>query len=242
VALTYLTITALGTLIGENGTDEKLTSNESPIAVLLSPQRRRQLALQIEAARSSVIDLKAAELPVEKRHTAERRFREHLRVLGEHGLVHRCMNRGDHTVYLHPHDEGAGCEWADCPSGVFSKPANGGRTAALTAAAPPPNDAATAATPIREASEGESSLLPAGRAETKRRPHRRSEHIAAKTEQVLHRTPEEQEALGRVKTMFNAVDQAAAAASVADEITTTLTDLVVGQFIESLIEETEHAA
>jgi hypothetical protein len=124
VLITYLVAIALGDVLSPEGTVRPLRRGErGSEGVLLTTAKRHQLALLEAAWAHPVYELEPRLLPDAERKLAMRRHEKRVRALAEIGLVHRCIPHGPATFYLHPHEPGDICEWAQCPSGKYAPPA-----------------------------------------------------------------------------------------------------------------------
>ena len=210
---TYWLATARGSLLSPEGADRQIKRFEGSRSegVLLTGAMRRQMALQEAAAVSPIDNLATAELSMEARAAAFRRYDRHMRRLAEIGLLHRCSRADAATLYLRPHGLGEPCVWTDCPIGVFTLPASYRKTPRVVAKDTPrlserhPTSLGTGG----DLDSSESAVRPAAMAERPKTPGVVHNKAATKAERGMSLSPAEEEEEGEEREIHAALPEIA---------------------------------
>ena len=233
---TYWVASARGDMLAPEGTRRQLNrfEGERSPGVLLTPAHRAQLA-HLERLWSPRLD--RAKPETDHRRSGARAYQRRLQQLAEAGVLHRCTRAALITLYFEPRQDGDECAWRDCPIGVFetaSRPirASRGGTSSVTRRRSQ-RHAVTLETGL-QTDEVESTASPAGTAVARASRDDAEQRLQRRMEQGCTSSVAEKEAMERVKTILGAVEMHT---TPTPDIETTLTDLVVAQFMASLQEE-----
>ena len=236
---TYWLATARGDLLSPEGKQRQVRrfEGERSGGVLLSAPVRAQLAMHeyLHGLPSEPGALRVQDLSLTARRYALRAYQRRLQQLADVGLLHRCTRSGVSTLHLVPHTSGDPCDWAECPIGMFGR-ASRGDAVSVTPRRSERHEMTLetgqhVAEPENPVSPAETAVARTSRGDADNRLLRRMNEGCE--------SAEEQEAMERLKTILGAVEMHT---TPTPEIETTLTDLVVAQFMASLQEESDRRA